>query len=160
MVSTLNTTIPSSPWSLLQASNCFFVSNVPLKVSITLIRDPTNCFNYKLFFLNFILPIFSLKFLDIKMMSLPVNLLVKNMPINFILHIFRHYQVEGLCLLLFLFFFLWLHTTWKWFFSSLNKFFSRQGIYFSHIPCHKICIRLRNWLCCRYLDNLFVGWTL
>ena len=90
VVSTSNTSIPYSPQSLLHVTTAmgtiskrFFVSNVTSKVPITLITVSPNCFNWRLLFLNFGLPIFSQKFLGIKAnITCSINMRVKKYAIQ------------------------------------------------------------------------------
>ena len=79
-MSTFNTSICSSPWSLIHAMNVigiiwkwFLVSNVPSKVPNVLIMVPLNCFSCKVDFLSLRFPKSCQKFTRISVMPEPVS---------------------------------------------------------------------------------------
>lgn len=125
------------------------VSKVPLKEPRVLMTDPSNCFKLRLLFLNLDLPIFSQKFLGIKVTSLPMSTcMAKVMPFNFTVSIFCtcSHQIS-LCIFsrrfytFYSFYSLCTQIGNRLFFYSLNIIFLRLNICFSffHVLCYNIC---------------------
>ena len=97
----------------------------------TKMTDPSNCFKWRLLFLNLGLSIFSQKFLRIKIISLQLSTWMRNfMPfiltvsLNFA-WVFTEYTSIfsgwGCFFQPFLYIFLYLHTDWKWSFFYSSK---------------------------------------
>ena len=151
--------IPNSPWSLLYQTNVmgiiskhFFIEYL-FKKAITLITVLSNCFNWRLFFLNSGLLVFSWTLL--KWHHFRCQLACEKICHStlfflwswwmYLLHIFRRFLLEGLCFLNFLFF---CNIPPEYLsFCSLNIFFPEPNIYssFFRVPCHNICIWSHTW---------------